>query len=94
MLMFFIDEDGHGYFEDLKQISLSDLEKDWSGASRRKNTFCFWGQYAYERVERTREKYFIEIKMKKKNLEAYKISGPRITAPQWRTVEEREKINE
>ena len=88
---FFIDKAGMGYFKYLKSISKKDITSDWSCARKHGRTYSFWGIFHGERVENTREQYFIDLKFKRKMVKAYRIRGPHVLAPNWIELEAEEK---
>lgn len=89
--VFFIDKSEKGYFRDLKPIKKIDFQKNWSQAKVKNETYSFWGEYSFERVEQIRERYFISIRYKRNFLKAYKIVGPNINNPDWIELETEEK---
>ncbi len=89
--IFFINKLGKGIFRDVTPTKRSKIEKDWSNAKLKSKTYCFWGECASERLERKREKYYIDIRFEKKYLKAYKVSGPHLSNPEWVEIETEEK---
>ncbi len=88
---FFIDKAGMGYFKYLNSIRKVDLASDWSCARKHRDTYSFWGIFHGERVEKARGQYFVDLKFKRKIVEAYRIRGPHVLAPNWRKLETGEK---
>lgn len=87
--IFYLDEGGTGFFTDsFSNNTKLDLEKIWGSPQKKGNTFELWGEYAFEKVERTRSLYHIDARYDDNKLVAYRIRGGRIHTPAWKKIEE------
>jgi hypothetical protein len=92
--MFFVNKNGEGYFSNLSKAKREELETIWGANHKEGESFKLWGEYAFDRVEKIRNPYWIDVRFRGDELISYRIRGPRIDSQNWQTLDRTEEKSE